>query len=431
MLAFNNTAPIPIYLCLLTNYFINLTSYTAGQEGKLMKKLTTVLAMVVAAIAIPTALFAWGPIRDENFTIASPAPYITFNSITDNPNIGDERNFVGIRETGTTNAWSDNVTVVKGKQYTVRMYVHNNAAENLNLVAENVTAKFNLPTTTAKSIQVNGFLSSSNAKPTEVYDDATFTSSEVFNLAYVSGSLKYENNFYGAAGIALPESIFTSTGARIGYDNLEGGKIPGCFKYAGYITFTVTPQFAETPTFTVSKQVHKTGVSGNWTETVAVNPGDSVDYLITYKNTSTVAQNDVTIYDTLPADVTYTAGSTVLTNGNYPTGKKVSDGVTTSGINIGDYAANATGYIKFSATVDANNDLTNCGINNLSNKVKVTTPYGSKEDTAEVTVTKTCTVTPPELPHTGAGEGIVAILGLGATITSLGYYLASRRVLNR
>lgn len=414
---------------MLKNLFINLIYLKIFNKEKIMKKqLLTALAIVATAIAVPTALFAWGPTR-STYTVEVPADHITFNSITNNPNIGDERNFVGIRETGTTNAWSDNITAVKGKQYTVRMYVHNNAAENLNLVAENVTAKFNLPTTTAKSIQIEGFLSSSNATPTEVYDEATITSSEDFNLAYVSGSLKYENNFYGANGIALPESIFTSTGARIGYDNLEGGKIPGCFQYAGYITFTVTPQFAETPTFTISKQVHKTGVSGNWAETVNVKPGDSVDYLITYKNTSSIAQNDVTIYDTLPADVTYVAGSTVLTNGNYPSGKKVSDGVTTSGIDIGDYAADATAYIKFSAIVDSNDNLTNCGINNLTNTAKITTAYGSKEDTAEVTVTKTCKTTPPELPHTGIGETVTAVLGLGALITSIVYYIASRRAL--
>jgi len=394
--------------------------------------------MIATAIIIPTTLLAWGPSRDT-YTIEVPANHVTFNSITNNPNIGDERNFVGIRESGTTNAWSDDMAVVNGKEYTVRMYVHNNAAENLNLVAENVTAKFNLPTTTGKSIQVNGFLSSSNADPVEVYDHAIFTGSEDFNLAYISGSLKYENNFYGANGVALPESIFTSTGARIGYDNLEGGKIPGCFQYAGYITFTVKPQFAPVTTFTVSKQVHKTGIKG-WKELESVNPGDSVSYLITYKNTGNVTQKNVAIYDVLPADITYTAGSTVLTNGNHLTGLKVSDGVTANGINIGDYLPDATAYIQYSATVDSNNDLTNCGINNLINTAKVTTENGSKEDTAEVTVTKTCTVTPvtppvvppvtpPELPTTGAGETFATVLGLGALITSIGYYLASRRAL--
>jgi hypothetical protein len=213
------------------------------------KRTRSVLGMSAAAIIISAALFimpatvlAWGPER-PTYTIEVPADHITFNSITNNPNLGDERNFVGIRETGTTNLWFDNMTVEKGKEYTVRMYVHNNAASNLNLVAENVTAKFNLPTTTAKSIQVDGFLDASNAIPTEVYDSATFTSSEDFNLAYVSGSLKLENNSFGASSVVLPESIFTSTGALLGYDKLDG-KIPGCFQYAGYVTFNVKPQFA-------------------------------------------------------------------------------------------------------------------------------------------------------------------------------------------
>ena len=39
-------------------------------------------------------------------------------------------------------------------------------------------------------------------------------------------------------------------------------------------------------------------------------------------------------------------------------------------------------------------------------------------------------VTPPELPHTGAGENIVALVGLGALIASIGYYIASRRALS-
>jgi len=41
------------------------------------------------------------------------------------------------------------------------------------------------------------------------------------------------------------------------------------------------------------------------------------------------------------------------------------------------------------------------------------------------------TVTPPELPHTGMSENIVAVVGLGALIASIAYYAASRRALNQ
>ena len=67
---------------------------------------------------------------------------------------------------------------------------------------------------------------------------------------------------------------------------------------------------------------------------------------------------------------------------------------------------------------------------------KAQTANGTKQDTADVTVVKTCVtpvtpVTPTQLPVTGAGEGIAAFLGLGATVTSTGYYIASRRLLKR
>ena len=499
-----------------------------------MKKLSAIIAMVAAAVIIPSVLLAWGPER-PTYTIEQPADHVTFNSITNNPNIGDERNFVGIRETGTTNLWSDNMTAVKGKQYTVRMYVHNNAAANFNLVAENVTAKFNLPTTTGKSIQVNGFLSSTNATPTEVYDHAIFTASEDFNLAYVSGSLKFENNSFGATGTALSESIFTSAGVKLGYDKLDG-KIPGCFQYAGYVTFTVKPQFALTSKFTMSKMVSKHG-DNKWVETYVAQPGETVDYLIQYKNVGETQHNDVTFRDVLPVGVTYVNDSTVYGNSKTPAGVKASNNITNgTGINVGSYAAGANAWAIFSAKITSNDQLPVCGANKLVNTAKVTTAGGSIEDTADVTVTKTCIVppvvkytcdklsvekisqnsfrfttnytvqnatfnkvtyvisdangkdidskssslktldyqmntegkysvtstitvaangkeftatskgckaefevtevpttpvtptTPEELPTTGAGETFAAVLGLGALITSIGYYLASRRV---
>ncbi len=401
------------------------------------RRTTAVLAIVAAVVVVPATLFAWGPVR-PTYTIDSPADHITFNSITNNPNIGDERNFVGIRESGTTNQWSDDMTVVKDKAYTVRMYVHNNAASSLNLVAENVTAKFNLPTTTGKSIQVNGFLSASNATPTEVYDHAIFSSTEDFNLAYTSGSLKFENNSFGAAGTTLPESIFTSAGAKLGYDKLDG-RIPGCFQYAGYVTFQVKPQFVATSKFTMSKMVSKHG-DNKWVETYAAQPGETVDYLIQYKNVGEAQQDSVTFRDTLPTGVTYVNGSTTFGNSKTPAGTKASDNIANgTGINVGSYAAGANAWAIFSAKVAANDQLPTCGANTLINKAKVTTGGGSIEDTANVTVSKECKtpvtpvktvtpVTPVELPKTGAGENIAAVLGLGSLITSIGYYVTSRRL---
>ena len=337
------------------------------------KRTSAIIAIIAAAIIVPATLFAWGPIR-ETFTMASPADHITFNSITDNPNIGDERNFVGIRETGTSNAWSDDMTVVNGKQYTVRMYVHNNAAANLNLTATGVTAKFNLPVTTGKSIQVSGYLDSSNASPTEVYDHAIFNSAEDFNLAYVSGSLRYENN---VQTFTLPESIFTSSGALLGYNSMNG-RIPGCIQYAGYVSFTVNPQFAAPPppptsNFTMSKLVSRHGVN-SWVKNYTATPGETVDYLIQYRNTGGTQQDGVTFRDTLPAGQTYVPGSTIYGNVRYPSGTPASDNIANGvGINVGSYLPNGNAWSIFSATVTSNDQLPTCGVNAQINTAKVTT----------------------------------------------------------
>lgn len=388
-------------------------------------KLAAFAAAVVGAVLIPAALLAWGPSR-PTYTLQNPADHVTFDSITDNPNIGDERDFVGIRQAGTNNTWTDNMSVQPGKTYTVRMYVHNDAASNLNLVAQNVTAKFNLPTTTGKSIEVDGYIDSSNASPTEVYDDATFNSSQDFNLAYVPGSLKYENNAFGAAGTPVSESVFTSAGALLGYDKLDGN-IPGCMQYAGYLSFNVTPQFATN--FNVTKQVRKDGTDG-WHKSVKVNNGDTVDYLLGYQNTSGEEQDNVWFQDTLPKGISYIPGSTQLTNAANTTPLTLSNNLTKStGVNVGNYADNANAYVAFKAKV--HDDSLVCGTKTYTNKVRVTVDNNQyKEATADVVVSKVCENTPPELPHTGIDTGIMAFVGLGAATAGLAYAATSTRVRN-
>ena len=356
------------------------------------KRASAIIAILAAVLIVPATLFAWGPMR-PTYTMDRPADHITFNSITNNPNLGnpygDERNFVGIRETGTNNSWVDNMTVQNGRTYTVRMYVHNNAAENLHLVAENVKAKVNLPTTTGRSIRVDGFINSTNANPVEVYDDATFSSSQDFNLAYVPGSLKFENNVFGPNGIALSESIFTSRGATLGYSRLDG-RIPGCIRFAGYVSFIVRPQFAGNSNFRMAKRVSRHGAN-SWVESYSAQPGETVDYLIEYRNTGTVQQNNVTLRDSLPVGQTYISGSTRFGNSQHPSGVQASDNIANGvGINIGSYAPNANAWAIFSARVADNDDLPECGLNTLVNTARVTVGGWALTDPATVIVNRIC-----------------------------------------
>lgn len=357
---------------------------------RLPKRTSALVAIVAAAIVVPAGLFAWGPGR-ATFTEQNPAPYITFNSITNNSFYGDERNFVTIKDASNTQdgGWTDKVTVQPGKEYVVRMYVHNNAADNLNLVATNVRASASISTTTGKNVPISGFVNADNANPTQVWDDVELTSDKDFNLAYVPGSATWHNNSVGSApaGAKLSDSITTSAGALLGYDKLDG-KIPGCYKYSGYVYFKVKPQFGDNPDFTMSKYVSKHG-ENKWVDNYQAQAGETVDYLINYKNTGDVQQDNVAMKDTLPQGMTYVAGSSVLGNALNPSGIKTNDGVTTTGLDIGSYKPGGNAWFIFSAKAPAEKDLA-CGTNTLKNVARVTASGYYKEDDANVTVPKEC-----------------------------------------
>ncbi len=347
----------------------------------------------VAVATIGTALtFAWGPGRDT-YTMAQPADHITFNSITDNSEVGDERNFLVVKDAANTAAggWQDSVTVEPGKEYLVRLYVHNDAAANLNLVATNTRAMVALGTNTGTKVSMTGYVSADNATPTQVWDDASFTSSNNFNMTYIAGSAHIYNNATGINGRAVADAIMNGTGTPIGYD-ANNGKLPGCMQYASYILFKVKPQFQQTANFTLVKDVRKSGTP-TYGQTAAVNPGDKVDYRITFQNIGTAQLDNVVIKDMLPTGITYVAGTAKLTNSNhqYPNMLSLPDSLFTStGVNIGNYPSTSNAFVTFTGQVAANDNLATCGANTLTNVAKAESDYGYTTDTAVVTTNKTC-----------------------------------------
>lgn len=354
------------------------------------KRLGVVAAIVVAA-AVPAALLAWGPDR-PTYTVANPADRITFNSITDNPNVGDERYFVAVKDASNTAAggWVDSAQVQPGKEYLVRIYVHNNAASSLNLTATNTRVTAALPTTTGKRVDISGFISADNAQPQKVWDDASFTSANDFNIAYVPGSAMIYNNVTGQAGRPVSDSIVNGGGAQIGY-NSNDGNIPGCFQYAAYVTFKIKPQFAESADFTLTKDVRKSGTT-TYGQTAAVAPGDKVDYRLSFRNTGAAELKNVVIKDQLPAGITYVPGTAKLQNANYqfPNTFSLTDDLFKGGVNIGHYTTNANAFVTFQGQVAGNAQLPTCGPNTLKNIASVETDAGGKSDDADVTVPKEC-----------------------------------------
>lgn len=364
-----------------------------------------------------------------------------------------EKNYVGARENtgvnaGVNNVWAGNdINVENGKSYIVRLYVHNNNPNGEKAVSENTRVRFSIPYTSAKTVKVNGFITSSNASPKEYVDYVNFNSDHAFHLEYVKGSALIENNGK-ASGSKLDDSIVNSTdGVLIGHDALDG-RVPGCYEYDNYITIEVKAVYDDE--FSVEEKVRIAGdADKTWKNTVTAKIGDTVEFQLQYRNLSSESHSDVSVRDILPKGLEYVNGSTILYNKLYPNGLKVDQNdVVKGGIIIGKYAGKtatavgANAFVRFSAKVV--DESLACGANVLINWGQVQAGATTKtvmQDNATVNVVKVCdnkepdpTPTPdpeptPELPFTGPESIAGGVVAAGSIVTAAGYYIASRRQL--
>ena len=406
-----------------------------------MKKLSHKTISITSTIILSIAMFGglnqqhasalvdtpWGPER-KTFTWEDPAPYATFNSITNNPQLGDERNFVRIREVRDDTYFGDEVTLEAGKTYEVYIYYHNNAdahevGKTAIGIADGAAVKSSFPATVkaGERATVTGTIFASDTDPLEVWDGAYMNPSQDLYLRYIPGTATIHNG--GALnGQSIGPDYLFGDGALLGYNKFSG-ILPGCNEYAGYITYQL---FADAPGFNVTKSI-----VGDIT---TINPGDIVTFKVRYENTGTMDQTNVVLKDTLPEQLQYVPGSAKLYNNNFTEGKEVNDDIIAeNGMNIGDYAG-GSGWAEVTYQAIAKEEL-NCG-EELINKVIVSTDDGNKEAEAKITVSgdkctpppeKNCKTNPEmegcqELPNTGPLEIIMAIIII-AGIGGGGYYL--------
>jgi uncharacterized repeat protein (TIGR01451 family) len=367
-----------------------------------------VAAAIGLAILVPVAVKAgYGPNRPV-FDWNNPAQRVgslngpVFNSFINTPTYGDERAFVDAKDSANTNTggFADVVTVEPGKDYTIRQYIHNNANQDTNAdgkgVAKDVNVRFKVLPGQANGNEVTGYISASNVAagyPGTVYDTTKLKNdNQAFELEYVPGSARIENNAHPFPGVALPDSITTDAGAKVGYDQMNGD-FPGCFQYTAIVTIKV---HVKAPALKLTKQVTTPG-STEWHKNISVKAGDTVSWLLNYKNTGTGVDNDITIRDSLPKGLTLVPGSITWFDVNHPNGEKLQDtALTSGGVDVGNYSAGADGAIRFRTTVDKDVvDKKLCQIDNRAFAHATNVPETT--DNAGVTVEgcKPPTPTPP------------------------------------
>ena len=375
-----------------------------------MKKTTLKTKLKVIGLAATSligafgaqSVFAWGPER-ATFTMEKPATYPTFNSITNNPTIGDERDFVRVGEINAdTTDLKNEITVVPGRQYLVYVYFHNNASSTFNDSAHNnsgvalrtrMSSAFSTVLTPSSKGTISATITADNSNPGSVWDEAYMTTSaEKVLLRYVSGSAKIYND-WKANGSVMPSSLFTEEGALLGLNALNG-VIPGCEEYHGVVTYVLQ---AEELGGSIDKSVSKDGT--NFGESVNLAPGEEATFQLAIANTGDVTLTNATIRDNLPNGLALVSGSVKLRANDSATWDQLSDNIFGNGYNLGTIGTGNTVYIQYKVTAGTDFDCTGTELTNNATLTydSETSSGDTKSDSTTITVKKTDCET-PEIP---------------------------------
>lgn len=351
-----------------------------------------VTVLVVAGVS-SSAIATFGPDRPTKAwsPTVSGFDYVTFNSFTGVGNgVGDERDFLRGVQVGRDSIWSDPVAnVTQGAEVEAKIYIHNGADASLNTVpdgnggfkgiAKDVKVNVTIPQGSGQNQQIGAAIGAANAQPRVVTDtlDLTGANNGFFELNYVPGSAKLHK---GGNVTSLSDTLVT-TGVNL-------GDINGCFEYVQEITFRVKVNM---PRYTITKQTALPGET-NWRESTSIKQGETVSWLITFKNTGATALNSVKVVDEVPAGLTVVPGTVKLTNGNYPNGYVYpASAIQMNGrqvnIDIGNYNPGILAYVTFRTTADSPTGPERCSNRTLVNKAFATPAgYGAIWDTAQTTV---------------------------------------------
>jgi uncharacterized repeat protein (TIGR01451 family) len=412
------------------------------------------LAVIAAAVIVPLAVSAgYGPNRPTyDWNKYDPSVSCTnsandygrcgsmtgpvFDSFINTPSYGDEENFNTIAnvvpgQSPTDASYGETATAVPGQEYWVRTLVHNDANQNLNClpihddkatddctqidpgspsIATGTKVRLAIADGVANGVDVETYISASNSTPAEVWDTSTLqNSNQAFDVSYVPGSAMIYNSAF-PNGLALPDSIDSTSGTQIGY-NAMNGILPGCFNYSAYVYVKVQ---VKAPALTVQKDVRPVGSTSDssWVKTMPANAGDTVQWRIAYQDTGSADDDNLTIHDTLPAGLSIVPGSIKLydeyNDGTVQSNTALSGG----GVNLGNYAPSANdinGEIEFDTTI-AKTPPT-CTITNVG--------YGSAENVPPVSSSASVTInnckTPPTPSYACTALG-VSVNGKTVTI---------------
>ncbi|MFJ9781071.1 hypothetical protein ACIRSS_15890 [Amycolatopsis sp. NPDC101161] len=194
----------------------------------------------------------WGPDR-ELFTSTSPAAYAVFNSITDNPTYGDERNVITCQDKSRSDPLGNQLIAEDGHVYHCQVGVFNDVADSLDDGAQrtaparmfNARLVVDLPVGPIFNPGVAATLSANNAQ--SVWSSCNFISPQPMKLTYQRGTTRIITLGLPAGGLQVPEDfqgeamragLLVKPGILLGYDK-QDGIIRHSGQYSVFVTFEI------------------------------------------------------------------------------------------------------------------------------------------------------------------------------------------------
>ena len=118
--------------------------------------------------------------------------HVAFDSIANDPRVGNETYFMGAKVLGSPGPIQSKVNVRVGETVLIRGLIENDAAMNAHdsklLVAHGTRFSLRIPTNSSQELPIIGVISAANAAPQRIYDGVFLSSKKRFAVEYDWGS---------------------------------------------------------------------------------------------------------------------------------------------------------------------------------------------------------------------------------------------------
>ncbi|MFD6399363.1 hypothetical protein [Nocardia sp. NPDC060249] len=176
--------------------------------------------------------YGWGPGRDM-YRVKETSPTAVFNSIIDNPYIGDERNFVKCRIEGVSNAkYADEIAIRADVYISVWVAIDNSSTRPDQAIRGGRMVMTSSPSKTPNPA-VNVLLMGDNAA--KVWDGCKVLSANPVTLYYVPGSATLD--IADLEPFAIDDAVVRGGALLPGIRGNAAGVVGGDKTRYGYVTF--------------------------------------------------------------------------------------------------------------------------------------------------------------------------------------------------